>query len=31
LHSSHWGLRKEFDSHAKTPQKKLYGRSSISR
>ncbi|GBN44131.1 hypothetical protein AVEN_17127-1, partial [Araneus ventricosus] len=31
LRSSHWGLRKEFDSHAKTTEKTLYGRSSISR
>ncbi|GBN59096.1 hypothetical protein AVEN_125309-1 [Araneus ventricosus] len=29
LRSSHWGLRKQFDSHAKTPQKRSYGRSSI--
>ncbi|GBM22662.1 hypothetical protein AVEN_144445-1 [Araneus ventricosus] len=31
LRSSHWGPRKEFESYAKTPQKTLYGRSSISR
>ncbi|GBO19259.1 hypothetical protein AVEN_243378-1 [Araneus ventricosus] len=31
IRSFHWGLRKEFDSHTKTPQKTLYGRSSISR
>ncbi|GBO46255.1 hypothetical protein AVEN_95865-1 [Araneus ventricosus] len=31
LRSSHWGLRKEFDSHTKTPQYTVYGRSSISR
>ncbi|GBN78911.1 hypothetical protein AVEN_211685-1 [Araneus ventricosus] len=30
LRSSHWGLRKEFDSHAETPRKTLHGRSSIS-
>ncbi|GBO22248.1 hypothetical protein AVEN_132030-1 [Araneus ventricosus] len=31
LRSSHWGLGKEFDSHAETTQKTFYGRSSISR
>ncbi|GBN74195.1 hypothetical protein AVEN_83246-1 [Araneus ventricosus] len=31
LRSSHWGLRKDYDSHPKTPQKTIYGRSSISR
>ncbi|GBM96544.1 hypothetical protein AVEN_6304-1 [Araneus ventricosus] len=31
LRSSHWDLRKDYDSHPETPQKTIYGRSSISR